>query len=61
MSLLFTDFFEKEVSEKLGICDSFTACIGVGPEYVVINGEIVAKFIDGNLAQGSVGNTKETR
>lgn len=56
--------FEKFLNEmdRIGVGSRYGDLTGVGTEYVVVNGVVVAKFMDGTLVTGMVppGNSDVT-
>jgi hypothetical protein len=46
--------------ERVAVSSSYADLIGIGTEYVVINGEVVAKFLNGNFDTPVAGNSEKT-
>lgn len=58
----FVRFVDEIEKDKIAISDRYMHLRGTGTEYVVIAGQVVAKFQDGNLiCQCACGNTEETK
>jgi hypothetical protein len=47
------------MKEKIAIGSEYNQLTGVGTEYMVIDGQVIAKFLDGNL-EGKIEGSNET-
>jgi len=49
------------MNNQVVVAESYADLKGVGTEYVVINGQVIAKFIDGQLEKQEFGNLEVTK
>ena len=50
----------RETDLRIGIGSKYSELEGVGTEYVVVDGQVIAKFLNGELDMGIIGNNERT-